>query len=256
MTPDEQYDFSLFKPRNYHGKKNRNVILTLLVIWATAVFGFQVLLRIIEKPVPEKALTAFESAWPVPPGMTPDNHRYQALLRSFVMVRGKNTVKADHQKILSAAISTVLFNLLPDDARPEVLTGIARMEDIISSLALSKGQEYLDLRASLDNEKKTILSLTGEYTGFEEKSLESSILINSLTRDFPESPGDPSFSSLPEIMKLYLTHNRSALTDATFLGFPFHYFYTAVFLLILFIALCILYNILVERRLRKEGIVE
>jgi putative solute:sodium symporter small subunit len=256
MTPDEQYDFSLFKPRNFHGKKNRNVILTLLVIWATAVFGFQILLRIIEKPVPEKALTSFESAWPVPPGITPDNDRSQALLRSFLMVRGKNTVKAEHQEILSAAISTVLFNLLPENTKPEVLNGISKMEEIKSKLITSRGQEYLNLKAGLDNEKKSILTITGKHTGFEEKSLESSILINSLTMDFPESPADPSFSSLPEIMNLYLTHYQSVLTDTTFMGFPFHYFYTAVFLLILFIALCILYNILVERRLRKEGIVE
>jgi putative solute:sodium symporter small subunit len=256
MTPDEQYDFSLFKPRNYHGKKNRNVILTLLVIWATAVFGFQILLRIIEKPVPEKALITFESAWPVPPGLSPGNDKYQALLRSFVMVRGKNTVKAEHQKILSTAISTVFFNLLPENTRSEALAGITRMEEIKSKLPLSKGQEYLDLKASLDNEKQSILSITGEHTGFEEGSLESSILVTSLITDFPESPGDASLSSIPGIMDLYLTHNQSVLTDTTFLGFPFHYFYTAVFLLVLFIALCILYNILVERRLRKEGIVE
>jgi putative solute:sodium symporter small subunit len=256
MTPDEQYDFSLFKPRNFHGKKNRNVILTLLVIWATAVFGFQILLRIIEKPVPEKALTTFESAWPVPPGITPDNDRYKALLGSFLMVSGKNTVKPEHQKILSAAISTVLFNLLPESSRPEVLAGISKIEEIKSKLAVSRGQEYLGLKAGLDAEKKSILSITGKHTGFEEGSLESSILVTSLIINFPESAGDASFSPIPEIMKLYLTHNQSVLTDTKFLGFPFHYFYTAVFLLILFIALCILYNILVERRLRKEGIVE
>jgi hypothetical protein len=256
MTPDEQYDFSLFKPRNYHGKKNRNVILTLLVIWATAVFGFQILLRIMEKPVPEKALTTFESVWPISPGQSPENIRYQALLKSLVMARGKNTVKTEHQEVLSAAISTVLFNLIPENTRPDVLAGISKLEEIKSKLVVSKGQEYLDLKASLDNEKKSILSITGNYTGFEEGSLESSVLVTSLTGDYPESAGDAMLSSLPEIMQLYLTHNQSVLTDTTFLGFPFHYFYTAVFLLVLFIGLCIAYNILVERRLRKEGIVE
>jgi hypothetical protein len=35
------------------------------------------------------------------------------------------------------------------------------MEEIKSKLVVSKGQEYLDLKASLDNEKKSILSITG-----------------------------------------------------------------------------------------------
>ncbi|MHC4871813.1 MAG: DUF4212 domain-containing protein, partial [Planctomycetota bacterium] len=47
--------------------------------------------------------------------------------------------------------------------------------------------------------------------------------------------------ALPGIMKLYLVHNRSKLTDTRFLGFPFHYWYTAQFLLILFVALCWLF---------------
>ena len=65
MESSDNYNFSLFKPRNLHGKKNRNVILTMLLIWAVAVFGFQFLLRGIEKPTPEKTLTVFESIWPL-----------------------------------------------------------------------------------------------------------------------------------------------------------------------------------------------
>ena len=64
MESTDQYNFSIFSPRNLHGRKNRNVIFTMLVIWAVAVFGFQALLRAIEKPTPEKTLTVFESEWP------------------------------------------------------------------------------------------------------------------------------------------------------------------------------------------------
>ena len=67
---------------------------------------------------------------------------------------------------------------------------------------------------------------------------------------------DASFDRLEDIMKLYMTHNQSFLTDSKVIGFPFHYFYTAVFLLILFVILCIVYNLLVEWRLKKEGVVE
>ncbi len=63
MESSDQYNFSIFSPRNLHGRKNRNVIFTMLAIWAVAVFGFQVLLKALEKPTPEKALTLFESEW-------------------------------------------------------------------------------------------------------------------------------------------------------------------------------------------------
>ncbi|MDZ7633356.1 MAG: DUF4212 domain-containing protein [Bacteroidales bacterium] len=94
------------------------------------------------------------------------------------------------------------------------------------------------------------------YTGFGTTRLEAPILAASLQRNYPGSLTDSSFERLPALMRLYMTHNQSVLTDTRFLGFPFHYFYTAVFLLVLFVALCIVYNKLVEWRLNKEGIVE
>jgi putative solute:sodium symporter small subunit len=59
---------------------------------------------------------------------------------------------------------------------------------------------------------------------------------------------------IPEIMQLYLVHNRSVLTDARFLGFPFHYWYTAQFLLILFVGLCIIYASFIDRLHKKYNI--
>ena len=53
--------------------------------------------------------------------------------------------------------------------------------------------------------------------------------------------------SLPKIMELYLVHNQSFLTDFRFLGFPFHYWYTAQFLLILFVVLCLIYAVSIDK---------
>jgi putative solute:sodium symporter small subunit len=69
-----------------------------------------------------------------------------------------------------------------------------------------------------------------------------------------ESFEDSERAQLTGIMGLYLIHNRSALTDAKFLGFPFHYFYTAVFLLILFVGLCWLYCVRTDMYNKKYGI--
>ena len=256
MESSDNYNFSLFKPRNLHGKKNRNVILSMLLIWVVAVFGFQFLLRGIQKPTPEKPLADFETIWPQAISKDLISVDYKPLLNSLILVKGKNTVKPDDQKILNGAISCIIFNVIPDSIKSGILgriSGINAMKERISEV---KDQEFLDLKESILSEGKNISAVTAPYNGFVNGSLEEKIFLRSLIEIYPGSLSDNSLVRLPEIMKLYLTHNQSVLTDTTFLGFPFHYFYTAVFLLILFVCLCIVYNILIEWRLRKEGIVE
>jgi len=256
MESPDQFNFSLFTPRNLHGRKNRNVILSMLAIWAIAVFGFQFLLRAVEKPTPEKALTMFESTWPAASSTDIKSVDYKTFLNSLILVRGKNIVKAEDQEVLSAAISYVMFNIVPDSLKPMMISSVTEIRSLKGQLAGAKDQEYLDLKIKIAEKNKNITSIGEQYSGFKSGSLESSILISSLQEQYPSSLGDDSFATLPGLMKLYLTHNQSFLTDTKFLGFPFHYFYTAVFLLILFVALCIVYNIMIEWRLGKEGIVE
>jgi uncharacterized membrane protein len=256
MESPDLYNFSLFTPRNLHGKKNRNVIFSMLAIWAVAVFGFQFLLRLVEKPTPEKSLVAFESTWPSGTSAEIKSVDYKTILHSLVLVRGKNTVNPDDQRILSEAISCTFFTLVPDSIRNLIIENISEIKSLKAKLTESRDKEYLDLKITITEKNKNIASLGEFYSGFKPGSLESTILISTLQDKFPDSLTDESFKGLPGIMKLYLTHNRSFLTDTKFLGFPFHYFYTAVFLLILFVSLCIIYNILIEWRLNKQGIVE
>ncbi len=256
MESTDNYDFSIFSPRNRHGRKNRNVILTMLVIWAVAVFGFQFLLRAIEKPTPERSLTVFESIWPAAQTVDIASVDYKELLRSLVLVKGKNTVRPEDQKVLSDAISFIAFSVFPDDVRTSMLSGIEDLKSSRAGLAKATDQEYLNLKTLISATDKALSVASESYTGFAYGSLEAEIFVSSLAAQYPESFGDESFAALPGIMKLYLTHNQSVLTDTKFLGFPFHYFYTAVFLLIMFIVLCLVYNILIEWRLEKEGIVE
>lgn len=256
MESSDNYNFSLFKPRNLHGRKNRNVILSMLLIWAVAVFGFQFLLRGIQKPTPEKPLSDFETLWPQAISKDLISVDYKTLLNSLVQVKGKNTVKPDDQKILNGAISCITFNVIPDSMRSGIQSGISNINSKKLQISKTKDQEFLDLKASILADEKNISSITAPFNGFKTGSLEEKIYLGSLSETYPGSLSDNSLVRLPEIMKLYLTHNQSVLTDTPFLGFPFHYFYTAVFLLILFVCLCIVYNILIEWRLRKEGIVE
>jgi len=256
MESFNEYNFSIFKPRNLHGKKNRNVILTMLLIWAVAVFGFQFLLRAVERPVPEKSLVTFMELWPsVRSGaVTPENHN--GFLTSLVMARGKNTLKPDEQKVISDAITCFTYTILPDSAGKLLGSIVSKISDLRNSLTSLKGEQYLEVKKKITDHYSAITATTVKYTGFAGGSLESSIFVYSLQTLFPASMADASFDRLEDIMKLYMTHNQSFLTDSRILGFPFHYFYTAVFLLILFVILCIVYNLLVEWRLNKEGVVE
>jgi len=256
MESPDLYNFSLFSPRTIHGAKNRNVILTMLAIWAVAVFGFQFLLRLVEKPTPEKSLVMFESAWPSVTSAEVKTVDYKTILNTLVLVSGKNTVKADDQKILSQAISCTFFTLIPDSISKLIIGNITEIRSLRAKLVDSRDKEYLNLKITISEKNKNIAAFGEFYSGFKTGSLESTILISTLQDKFPDSLTDDTFEGLPGIMKLYLTHNQSFLTDTKFLGFPFHYFYTAVFLLILFVLLCIIYNILIEWRLKKQGIVE
>lgn len=256
MESSDQYNFSIFSPRNKHGRKNRNVIFTMLAIWAVAVFGFQILLRVIEKPVPEAALGQFDAQWTLISSGSEADADYRALLNSLVMVRGKTTITEPDKILLSDAITASAFRLVPDSVRLTVIEGIGSLKRMHEEINTLKGQEYLDQKV-LIRDAGTALTLTMEpFTGYGNGSLEAPILVASLKEEWPASFTGPEMSRLPDVMKLYLTHNHSVLTDTSFLGFPFHYFYTAVFLLILFVVLCIVYNKLIEWRLNREGIVE
>lgn len=256
MESSENFDFSIFKPRNVHGKKNRNVIFSMLLIWAVAVFGFQFLLRAIEKPVQEEALVTFEKLWPSVKEGRLSSDDAKNFLNSLVMARGKGTLKADEQKVLSEAISTFTSQLLPPDLKPVLAGNLTEIGSLRLKLQSVKDQEYLDAKKRITELSNSIVEITAPYTGIKKGSLEAGIFTFSLNNEYPGSMNDESFDGLAGTMKLYMTHNRSFLTDTKLLGFPFHYFYTAVFLLILFIGLCIVYNLLIEWRLKKEGIVE
>ncbi|OFY57039.1 MAG: hypothetical protein A2X04_16585 [Bacteroidetes bacterium GWF2_41_9] len=256
MESSENYNFSIFRPRNVHGRKNRNVILTMLLVWIVAVFGFQFLLRAIEKPVPEKALVTFEKLWPAVKTGRVSADDAKSFLNSLIMARGKGTLKTDEQKVLSDVISCFTGQMLTEELRATLTSTISEIESLRLMLPALKDQEFLATKKRISELSNSIVVITAPFTGIEKGTLESEIFKYTLKSDYPGTLNDKSFEGLEDIMKLYMTHNQSILTDTKFLGFPFHYFYTAVFLLILFIGLCIVYNILIEWRLKKQGVVE
>jgi uncharacterized membrane protein len=256
MQPDSDYHFNLFQPFTEHGRKIRNLILTMLAIWAVSIFGFQILLKVVEKPTPEASLKTFEAAYSSLKAGGADEQTIRQFVHSQVLAAGKTAIKPADREVLKSGINLGIRMLVPDSARGPIMAGIPEMVAMKEKLVKAQDQEYLDLKTGISRIQNDLMIATAPYTGFAPGGLESVILVSCLNPAVPAGISSPELETLPSVMKLYLTHNQSFLTDFIFLGFPFHYFYTAVFLLILFVGLCLLYNYRLDRRMRIEKIEE
>lgn len=256
MQPKSDYHFNLFQPYTEHGRKIRNLILTMLAVWAVCVFGFQILLKVVEKPTPEASLNRFEAAYASLQAGSNDPEIIRAFLHSQILTAGKNGIKPVDRVVLVAGINLAFQMLVTDSVREPIMAKLPEMITMKEKLAKSRDQEYLDLKTGISRIQADLMTMTAPLTGFTPEGLEAVILVSCLKTGAPEGLSSPVLESLPAVMKLYLTHNQSFLTDFKFLGFPFHYFYTAVFLLILFVGLCLLYNLRLDRRMRVEKIEE
>jgi putative solute:sodium symporter small subunit len=230
---EEEYRISLFKPTTQQALKNRNLILQLFVVWAIAIFGFQILLKILEKPVPEDALVAFSAAWEKVESGNADAADYISAGQSMVQAMGKSTIK-DHEYIaLQDGVGWMLANVYPAEDLDGLQRDIHRLSALREQITSLGDEDYLEAKA-------LIVSKTAPALDIGEGTLLAQLLAVGLDGELMQI-SDENKSRIPGIMGLYMTHNRSVLTDTIFLGFPFHYFYTAVFLLVFFIGLCWFY---------------
>lgn len=228
MTNHDQYEVNFFRPLSEHAKANKKLISTLAIIWAIAVFGFHFLLIIITTPTPEDTLNDFNSVWPqVVEDTSATIEMKQVFAKSILMVLGKNiAVKDDHKAVLKESLSWSVYNMQADSLKP-----FYKSEPNIAAASIGLSSEGFD---------KIMIDL----------------LPTSLIKVVNSSLSAESQKALPEIMDLYLIHNQSFLTDFKFLGFPFHYWYTAQFLLILFVLLCLYYAVSIDRMNKEYDFVE
>lgn len=233
MTEQNQYDFNFFKPISEHAKSNKKLISRLALIWAVAVFGFHFLLIIVTTPKPEKTLENFNSVWP---GVVEETdvaqENKQEFAKSLLMVLGKNiAVKDNHKAVLKESLSWAVYSMQADSVKSIFENDLN--DDVMDIAAASIG-------LGLDGFDKVMRDL----------------LPTSLIQVENSSLSPSAVKALPEIMQLYLIHNQSFLTDFRFLGFPFHYWYTAQFLLILFVVLCVVYAVAIDKLNKKHEVVE
>ncbi len=254
-TSSNNYDFSLFKPVSPYGRKNRNLILTLGTIWFVAIFGFQLLLLIFQKPTPEKSLITFESVWDnVKSGQASEQEK-KDFVNSLIAVAGKSSVKPADKTVLMNSISWSVYNMVSDSEKVILSVKVKELAAVRKKLSSASDKEYITLKADLQSIKNTINTIANEKTGVDPTNNKAAILPYSLNPDFNDMEASDT-EALPKIMKLYLTHNQSFLTDFKILGFPFHYFYTAEFLLFLFVGLSLFYSIRITKLQKQFSIKE
>lgn len=246
MEPSQNdYHISFFKPTTESARHNRNMVVQLILIWSVAIFGFQILLKILEKPVPEPAYDLFESSWQAIESGTASATDYQGASQAVLSVLGKIAIQPDDKLLLEDALSSFAYQLAGEK---EVLKSkVSDFESLAASITDIGDDAYVA-------KKNELIPVLAGLFALNELDVRSKIAPLEVKSALMESFEDSGREQLMETMGLYLIHNRSALTDAKFLGFPFHYFYTAVFLLILFVGLCLLYCLRTDMYNKKYGI--
>lgn len=207
---EQNYNVNFFKPKTEHAKANMKVVISMLIVWGLAVFGFQILLNMTNKPTPEPVHDAFKQIWPAIQAGSATTDEQKTFARSLLAVLAKNiVVKSQDQVVLKQALAVTIRDLTADSTTP-------------AAEAIGLGNEGMDL-------------------------LLVNVLATSGVKEAPAALTPEITARIEPIMDLYLVHNRSGLTDTRFLGFPFHYWYTAQFLLILFVGLCWTYCFMADR---------
>ncbi|MFO7873526.1 MAG: DUF4212 domain-containing protein [Bacteroidales bacterium] len=234
------YHISFFKPTTPQAKYNRNMVIWLMLIWIIAIFGFHFLLRIIEEPTPEADYITFQNVWPQVEKGEASEEEMIKFGQTTLSVLGKIMLSDADKPVLNDGLSYSVYQLTPDSRKEEVIAMIREFEEKRKSIDDISNPDYVAAKKNITNELSPVLNLSST-------DIRSKILPLELKSEGIDNLTEESRTKLPIVMNKYLVHNQSFLTDFKFLGFPFHYFYTAVFLLILFVGLCWLYCVLTDR---------
>lgn len=240
-TNPNDYRISFFKPTTPIALYNRNLVVWLVCIWAVTIFGFQITLRLIEKPTPEPTYLSYESVWSEVVSENAQTGELKTFAQACLSVLGKNFIQPDEKAALDNALTWAVNQLIDPEEQNNLARQIGDFENLKASISNITEPEYV---AAKDRLSAAISSLIG----LDPLDVRSRLIATELASSGLDGFSAVSKEAIPGIMTKYLIHNQSFLTDFKFLGFPFHYFYTSIFLLILFVGLCLLYCIRIDRR--------
>ncbi|MCF8222400.1 MAG: DUF4212 domain-containing protein [Bacteroidales bacterium] len=246
--PDD-YHISFFRPTTDSARRNRNMVVQLILVWAIAIFGFQILLKILEKPTPEEAWIIYDSVRDDIESGSTDPLVLKQASRSALSILGKVSIDPVHRDALDNLISWSAYNIADSAQKKTLVEKLQKFERLKTA--------EVDLRSfNYKSSKDDMLPLLQEIYGLAPHDVRSRIASVHINSGLMQNMSRKNISIVHEAMDLYLVHNRSVLTDIKFLGFPFHYFYTAVFLLILFVGLCWVYCVRTDMFNKKYEIAD
>lgn len=233
-TNSNEYHISFFRPTTEQARLNRNLVIKFVLIWAVAIFGFQILLKVVEKPTPEQTYITYQGVWANVQSENATETELKEFANSSLSVLGKIFLSPSDKESLNNALSWSVYQLSDSVGKELLIQKVANFEELRNNIETIQDKNYIAAKVELMNLVAPILGL--EDTDARKKLLPLE-LVSSQMKSFTVINKE----AIPVVMAKYLIHNQSFLTDFIFLGFPFHYFYTAVFLLILFVFLCWLY---------------
>lgn len=245
----DDYHISFFKPTTPQAVANRNLVVWFVLIWFIAIFGFQILLWVIQKPTPEPAYTTYQEAWSKVAASSFSDNDLKGLGYSALSVLGKLSATPEDTKVLNQTMSWSIYQLTPASSRGELVEKVRAFESVKAELLDISDPEYIAMKKAISKDLSPLLGISA-------MDIRSKILPLGLSSENISQLSDQTKADLPVVMKKYLVHNQSFLTDWKFLGFPFHYFYTAIFLLILFVGLCWLYCFKIDSLNKKLHIID
>ncbi len=228
MENSSQYDINFFTPHTPFLKEATRLVTIGMVIWFVAVYGFHILLRVIETPTPEKDFLTYEKIYPKLQQGTATLEEQKDMAVIYLSLIGKSVALQKNEALKNAFTATV-YSILPD----------------------SKKEAFVLTTGKLATDKKIDLEYVIKMLGIENDLSRKAVVPYALE---PLAGGVKGMISpeIPAIMSKYLIHNQSVLTDTLFLGFPFHYFYSAVFLLALFVMICLVYCKAIDKVMKKH----
>ncbi len=228
MENSTQYDINFFTPHTPFLKEATRLVTIGLLVWFVAVYGFHILLRIIETPTPEKDFIAYEKIYPKLTQGTASLEERVEMANIYLGLIGKST-KLMGNAALKNAFTGAVYSVLPEAEK--------------AALVVASGKLATDKSVDIDFVIKAL--------GIENDLSRKAVVPYALQSLAGGTKGMIS-PEIPAIMNKFLIHNQSVLTDTKFLGFPFHYFYSAVFLLALFVIICLVYCKAIDKVMKKH----
>ena len=229
MDESKSYNVNFFKPSTPFLKENIRAIVIGLVIWGVATYGFQILLKVIETPTPEASYAAYQQ---VAPNLAQGSATEQEMVTAanlYLAMLGKSTALLQNEDLKNVFTSTV-YTLLP----------------------AAEKKALLEAAAKAASDKSVDLGFVNSALGITDNKAMMAVVPYGLTTITPDKMAMTNQSLKPAMDKFFI-HYQSVLTDTIVLGFPFHYLYTALILLTLFVLICLVYCQVIDRLMKKYG---